>query len=183
MQSHLKVASVRGRRCCRCCTTTAVATTNNCSFLNKGIKINKQRTRRRIRSLANSGTCSNWSDESSNPEDLFICSRRASTEALILLHGSGTTRTLHLSGEENNAVQTGQAERRSRAEGGPPEDHQADLQQICPPRQLDQRLDRDQWSALHSSGPARGETPAGKTLFKLTPPELSSGLGHAEHVG
>lgn len=31
--------------------------------------------------------------------------------------------------------------------GGMPEDYQADLQQICPPGQLDQRLDRDQWSA------------------------------------
>lgn len=155
----------------------------NSSSDNKQLLISQQGDKNCIRSLANFGTCSDWSDESSNPEDLFICSRRASTEALILLHGSGTTRTLHLSGEENNTVQTGQAGRRSGAEGGPPEDHQADLQQICPPWQLDQRLDRDQWSALHSSGPARGETPAGKTQFKLTPPELSSGLGHAEHVG
>lgn len=37
-------------------------------------------------------------------------------------------------------------QRQSKA-GGTPEDYQDDLQQICPPGQLDQRLDRDQRSS------------------------------------
>lgn len=89
------------------------------------------------------------------------------------------TRTLHLSGEKNNTVperrekSSRQAGRETEwSSGTPPEDHQADLQQICPPRQLDQRLDQDQWSALHSSGPARGENPAEKIQPNLTPREL-----------
>lgn len=43
-------------------------------------------------------------------------------------------------------LRKGVRQRRSEA-GGMPEDYQADLQQICPTRQMDQRLDQDQWSA------------------------------------
>lgn len=43
-------------------------------------------------------------------------------------------------------LRKGVRQRQSEA-GGMPEDYQADLQQICPPRQMDQRLDQDQWSA------------------------------------
>ncbi len=46
----------------------------------------------------------------------------------------------------SESVRKGVGHRQSKV-GGMPEDYQADLQQICPPGQLDQRLDRDQWSA------------------------------------
>lgn len=47
---------------------------------------------------------------------------------------------------ERERFSKGVRQRRSKA-GGMPEDYQADLQQICPTRQMDQRLDQDQWSA------------------------------------
>lgn len=49
-------------------------------------------------------------------------------------------------GWEVERVRQGVKHRLSKS-GAAPEDYQADLQQICPPGQLDQRLDRDQWSA------------------------------------
>lgn len=48
--------------------------------------------------------------------------------------------------EKGKRVRKGARKRQSET-GGMPEDYQADLQQICPTGQLDQRLDRDQWSA------------------------------------